>query len=731
MKRNAIQPSTLTMSELSDGESGFASSGTPGRSRNMEALLRATPRPLTHDLHPPALPSASQKVGTVGKRMRAGKHLRPSPRRMGAPTPATARKRKRRKVAAAPRDVASPPTTSQSRPSLREAETTTGLPQHAERVSPPPPAQHEQPDTLGDGAADEKSPHTSTLYSPPLSSASTSPSESSSSPTPSTESTPSSEDTSSPACTRSPSPSDREAPELSEGEELVQQVHHVDHALAEVEEPAAQPPSHHGAPKLPEGETPVERQQLSEHVAHKLPAREKSPQRLPPPRRARLTRLYRREGNRSDSCLPGGKGAPQLCAWYPRPPGRGCVPPSTPSRQAAPPPPWHRGKPATGKEGERQPAEGVSSGSNEAAQRPGRHTCTQRCPAPSSDAKPRAPPPRRPSTASSPRPSPSAFLPISRHQATVLVRATGQRTTQGPQQLAVSRVPSRVQPGRSFSDAAGDRPARLPVEGNTSTPPPRSPPASPDSRDAVIALLTTALAFASEFLPQDCPALPVCATALAAQRTLASHGMGTYLPVRAVVYADDVALFVRGPPAAMARMRVQLQAAEDAVGDFLRAIGLRLSAAKSEAIMVHPRAAARRHTGCVVVDGVPLPWRLTVRYLGLTIDHRLTWFPAVKRLRVVTAAPPLALSMVLYALPLCNLRPHLWRRIDGDHRRVLRMYHGLPSASRVAETLAETGAWPVSLTADLRALRHLERLSRAPGAGPMLSYLRELPKSRV
>ncbi|KAH7979146.1 hypothetical protein HPB49_008409 [Dermacentor silvarum] len=176
---------------------------------------------------------------------------------------------------------------------------------------------------------------------------------------------------------------------------------------------------------------------------------------------------------------------------------------------------------------------------------------------------------------------------------------------------------------------------------------------------------------------------------------------------------------------------------------------------RSEAIMVHPRAATRRHTGCVVVDGVPLPWRLTVRYLGLTIDHRLTWFPAVKRLRAAMrkvegavrallargdGCPPsfavgmygaVALSRVLYALPLCNLRPHLWRRIDADHRRVLRMCHGLPSASRVAETLAETGAWPVSLTADLRALGHLERLSRAPGAGPMLSYLRELPKSRV
>ncbi|XP_049518152.1 uncharacterized protein LOC125943281 [Dermacentor silvarum] len=201
-----------------------------------------------------------------------------------------------------------------------------------------------------------------------------------------------------------------------------------------------------------------------------------------------------------------------------------------------------------------------------------------------------------------------------------------------------------------------------------------------------------------------------------------------HLPVRAVVRADDVALFVRGPPSAMRQMRMRLQAAVDAVGDFLRAIVLRLSAVKSEAIKVQPRAAARRHTGCVFVDGVSLPWRLTVRYLGLIIDHRLTWYPAVKQLR---AAMRRVEGAVLYALPLCSLRPHLWRHIDCDHRRVLRMCHGRPRASRLAETLAEAGAWPVSLTADLRALGHTERLSRAPGAGPILSCLRGRPKSRV
>ncbi|KAH7980520.1 hypothetical protein HPB49_016872 [Dermacentor silvarum] len=132
-----------------------------------------------------------------------------------------------------------------------------------------------------------------------------------------------------------------------------------------------------------------------------------------------------------------------------------------------------------------------------------------------------------------------------------------------------------------------------------------------------------------------------------------------------MVYANDVALFVCGPPSAIAEMRVRLQAAVDAVGDFLRPIGLRLSAAKSEAIMVHPRAAARRYTDCVVADGVPLPWRLTVRYLGLTVDHRLTWYPAVKQLRAAM------------------------RRVEGAVRALLARGDGCRPRSRLASRIAE------------------------------------------
>ncbi|KAH7940974.1 hypothetical protein HPB49_008545 [Dermacentor silvarum] len=132
------------MGDLSDGESGFAPSGTPGRSRNMEALLRPTRRLLTHDLHPPALQSASQKVGTVGKKcaLPSASGLHPD---AGVRAPVYGPESA---SAAAPRDAASPPATSQSRPSLREAETTTGSPQHTELSSRAPRTRHQRSSSL-------------------------------------------------------------------------------------------------------------------------------------------------------------------------------------------------------------------------------------------------------------------------------------------------------------------------------------------------------------------------------------------------------------------------------------------------------------------------------------------------------------------------------------------------------------------------------------------------------
>ncbi|XP_075730618.1 uncharacterized protein LOC142772302 [Rhipicephalus microplus] len=85
---------------------------------------------------------------------------------------------------------------------------------------------------------------------------------------------------------------------------------------------------------------------------------------------------------------------------------------------------------------------------------------------------------------------------------------------------------------------------------------------------------------------------------------------------------------VRGPRRSIPAIRISLQAALVAVITYLGGIGLKVSATKTEALLIHPLAAARTHVRRLRVGNHSLPWRLMVKYVGLTIDHRLTWIPA-------------------------------------------------------------------------------------------------------
>lgn len=64
---------------------------------------------------------------------------------------------------------------------------------------------------------------------------------------------------------------------------------------------------------------------------------------------------------------------------------------------------------------------------------------------------------------------------------------------------------------------------------------------------------------------------------------------------------------------------------------FLASRGLQLSEHKTVALIVHPEGnMARRSTPLIRLHGRHLPSRLTVKYLGLLIESRLQWLPAVK-----------------------------------------------------------------------------------------------------
>ncbi|XP_037508119.1 uncharacterized protein LOC119383914 [Rhipicephalus sanguineus] len=226
-------------------------------------------------------------------------------------------------------------------------------------------------------------------------------------------------------------------------------------------------------------------------------------------------------------------------------------------------------------------------------------------------------------------------------------------------------------------------------------------------------------------------------------------------PTQCSLYADDVALWVRGPRRNFTAIRTSIQRSLNAVASFSVTIGLTLSPTKTEALLVHPRTAAVQRVKRLVLEGRLIPWNKEVTYLGLKIDHRLTGLPATRaaitkavrvqkgvgkllcRGRGCTPRPALRLyhgvatAVQTYALPLVQLAPCRREQLELQHRQAIRHFLGLPRQSRVAASLAEAGSWPLSLTMLRQSLNHVDRLHRAPGGSALLQRLRNRPASRM
>ncbi|XP_075721852.1 uncharacterized protein LOC142765163 [Rhipicephalus microplus] len=223
--------------------------------------------------------------------------------------------------------------------------------------------------------------------------------------------------------------------------------------------------------------------------------------------------------------------------------------------------------------------------------------------------------------------------------------------------------------------------------------------------------------------------------------------------VRAAVYADDIALFFSSPTLRGQQVHEGLQAVIHAVDGFITGIGLHLSAAKTEAMHVHPKRTRCFVCPQFVLRGHRLPWKRNVRYLDLTIDHRLSWRPALASIRSDTrriggmascilasgrgCSPDIALrffssvasARVLYAVPLVALRPAQWDALDTLHRGVVRRLYALPRSSPIGPTLAEAGETSLSLRARGSALRHMHRMYLTPKGRRLAERLLDRPHS--
>ncbi|KAH8019370.1 hypothetical protein HPB51_019327 [Rhipicephalus microplus] len=162
-----------------------------------------------------------------------------------------------------------------------------------------------------------------------------------------------------------------------------------------------------------------------------------------------------------------------------------------------------------------------------------------------------------------------------------------------------------------------------------------------------------------------------------------------------------------------------------------------LSQEKTEAMLLHPSYGAQRYTPKFTLQTIPIPWKRRVTYLGVQLDQRLNWTPAVSDQlrnvpRVASAARALlargsgctaslalriyngmAAARILYGFPLAALTRSNWETLDTAHRVAIRQVFSLPRSSQIGPTLAEAGDMPLSLRADLRALNHIERMKRS------------------
>ncbi|XP_029845979.3 uncharacterized protein LOC115328738 [Ixodes scapularis] len=177
---------------------------------------------------------------------------------------------------------------------------------------------------------------------------------------------------------------------------------------------------------------------------------------------------------------------------------------------------------------------------------------------------------------------------------------------------------------------------------------------------------------------------------------------------------------------------------------YLATLGLTLSAPKSVALYNGPH---RTFDLTLSINGRPLELRREATYLGLRVDDRVTWEPAVRDalraartttniLRLLGGARRgteqrmmlqlyrgLTLARVLYALPLLALTEHQWGRIEQAQRVALRVCLGVPRHASSRLTLAEAGVNTVRNTAGERALRHLIRMQETPSAASLVARI--------
>lgn len=65
----------------------------------------------------------------------------------------------------------------------------------------------------------------------------------------------------------------------------------------------------------------------------------------------------------------------------------------------------------------------------------------------------------------------------------------------------------------------------------------------------------------------------------------------------------------------------------------MKHLGLQVSSEKTAALVYHPTPRNAGQTPPLLIGDAPLPWQKEAKYLGIIIQHRISWLPLVQKLR--------------------------------------------------------------------------------------------------
>lgn len=217
------------------------------------------------------------------------------------------------------------------------------------------------------------------------------------------------------------------------------------------------------------------------------------------------------------------------------------------------------------------------------------------------------------------------------------------------------------------------------------------------------------------------------------------------------VYADDVALWATSPPNRRQEMVRELQRALTNTVHRLHKLGLGISAEKTTALFQAP--ILRTFRPVLHIEGAPIKSEKTATYLGLMLDARVSWRPAVdavlqkmcirtNTLRALggttwdtSQAMMLAMYKGLvapcptYALPLVTLNSTQQENLERAQRVALRICLGTPRGASSHKTLVKAGVATICATLQKRALGHLIQMENGRLTGSLIMKIAQRTES--